>query len=337
MLANAPGGISGQVSKAWKQATDPAISGPSNSPGAPDRDLVRASPLLARGDEGARRRPRGSAPARASYGTLRLRYRLDGRQVQHAHGYVVQTLSDLGWVGLALSLLAAGAWLTSAARTVGIRRRDRGLPWDAERVGLASLAVVAIVFGVHSAIDWTWFVPGNVAARAAVRGLGRVTRDAARARRRPRAAEPRGAAPGAASARAAVVTLLGLVARLERLQPVRADHAQAASLERLDQGELPAAASIARIAHDRNPLVGRPAVRPRGDRAGRAARTTRPSARSTRRSTSSPRTRRRGASSARSSSTRRRPEGRAALVPDRLLPRSALQAEHDRHRRRLAR
>ena len=43
-----------------------------------------------------------------------------------------------------------------------MRRRDRGLPWDAERVGLATLAAVALVFGLHSAIDWTWFVPGNV-------------------------------------------------------------------------------------------------------------------------------------------------------------------------------
>ena len=47
----------------------------------------------------------------------------------------------------------AGAGGDAAARC--------GLPWDAERVGLATLAVVVIVFGVHSAIDWTWYVPGN--------------------------------------------------------------------------------------------------------------------------------------------------------------------------------
>ena len=97
-----------------------------------------------------------------AYGTLRLRYRLDGRQVRHAHGYVVQTLADLGWVGLGLSLIAAFTWLGTVARTLGIRRRDRGLPWDAERVGLTSIAAVAVVFGLHSAWDWTWFVPGNV-------------------------------------------------------------------------------------------------------------------------------------------------------------------------------
>ena len=32
LLATAPGGIDGQVSKAWKQATDPAAALPDNSP-----------------------------------------------------------------------------------------------------------------------------------------------------------------------------------------------------------------------------------------------------------------------------------------------------------------
>ena len=52
-------------------------------------------------------------------------------------------------------------WGWAAARTIGMRRRDRGLPWDAERVGMAALVAVALVFGVHSAVDWTWFVPAN--------------------------------------------------------------------------------------------------------------------------------------------------------------------------------
>ncbi len=72
-----------------------------------------------------------------------------------------QTLADLGWAGLGLSLLALFLWGWAAARTIGMRRRDRGLPWDAERVGMATLVAVALVFGVHSAVDWTWFVPAN--------------------------------------------------------------------------------------------------------------------------------------------------------------------------------
>jgi hypothetical protein len=98
-----------------------------------------------------------------SYATARTRYRTNGDLiVRHAHGYFVQTLSDLGWVGLGLALLTGLAWVLTAARTLGMRRRDRGLPFDAERVALWTMATGVVIFGIHSAIDWTWFVPGNV-------------------------------------------------------------------------------------------------------------------------------------------------------------------------------
>ena len=98
-----------------------------------------------------------------SYATIRTRYRTNGDLiVRHAHGYFVQTLSDLGWVGVGLTLLTGLVWVLTAARALGARARDRGLPFDAERVGLWTMAAGVVVFGVHSAIDWTWFVPGNV-------------------------------------------------------------------------------------------------------------------------------------------------------------------------------
>ncbi len=143
------------------------------------------------------RRRRGSAPAPARYATIRTRFRTDALAVRHAHGYVVQTLADLGWAGLAASLLAAIAWLAAAARATGVHRRARGLPWDAERVGMVTLAVVVVIFGIHSAIDWTWFVPANAGVGDAVRGLGcrpRAAAGTARAPRRRRAAARRLAA-----------------------------------------------------------------------------------------------------------------------------------------------
>ncbi len=256
MLANAPGGISGQVSKVWTQITDPAVSGPTNSP----ERLTETSSGRARYWREAMR-VHSQAPVlgtgAGAYGTLRLRYRLDARQVRHAHGYVVQTLSDLGWVGLGLSLLATFAWLGTTARTLGIRRRDRGLPWDAERVGLASLAAVAVVFGLHSAIDWTWFVPGNVLPALLCAGFV-VSRATLRERlsgdygeREPRHVRLR-------AGLAAFVLVLGLIAAWSALQPLRAAHAQDAAAERVDRGELKAAVSIAQIAHDRNPLSADP-------------------------------------------------------------------------------
>jgi tetratricopeptide (TPR) repeat protein len=62
-------------------------------------------------------------------------------------------------MGVSLALLAA--WLAAAARTVGLWGPGRRVPWTPERVGMATLFSVCIVFGVHSFIDWTWFVPGN--------------------------------------------------------------------------------------------------------------------------------------------------------------------------------
>lgn len=273
MLANAPGGIDGQVSKAWKQATDPAATAPQNTP----QRLTATSSARAKYWSEAMK-IHAEAPwtgtGAGSYGNMRLRYRTDERRAEHAHGYVVQVMADLGWIGLALSLLAAGAWLVTAARAIGARRKDKGLPWDAQRVGIATLAISVVVFGVHSAIDWTWFVPANalpalicagwVAAQPTLRERFGVPLPAAEPRgpllalRRRWLApmpEPEARTPFPARAGlAAVVLVAALVAAWSAMQPIRSIHAQDAAFVRLEAGQYPQAASIARIAHDRNPL-----------------------------------------------------------------------------------
>ena len=190
-LASAPGGVDGQVSKAWNQLTNPNASTPDNSPGR----FTEASSVRARyWDEAFK--VHGLSPAvgtgAGAYATVRNRFRTGRLYVRHAHGYVPQTLADLGWVGLGLSLLALCLWALGRRRCViGLRRRDRGLPWDAERVGMVTLAAIALVFGVHSAVDWTWFVPAQRADRPGRRGVGRGAAVAAhphaggRARRSP--------------------------------------------------------------------------------------------------------------------------------------------------------
>ncbi|HWT22079.1 MAG TPA: O-antigen ligase family protein, partial [Solirubrobacteraceae bacterium] len=161
-LASSPGGIDGQLRNAWSRATDPEANTPANTPAR----LTATSSVRARYWEEAfdvhATEPWLGAGAGA-YGTARTRFRTGKLYVRHAHGYVPQTLADLGWAGMALSLLTLGLWGWTAARATGLRRRDRGLPWDAERVGLVTLGSVAVVFGVSSALDWTWFVPANAA------------------------------------------------------------------------------------------------------------------------------------------------------------------------------
>jgi hypothetical protein len=256
MLANAPGGITGQVSKAYHRAVDPSASTPSNTPAR----LAETSSVRSRYWREALK-VHAEAPwlgtGAGSFGTLRLRFRSDTTTVQHAHGYVVQTLADLGWIGLGLSLLATIAWLVVAARASGLARSARGLPWDAERVGIAALAVVAIVFGVHSAIDWTWFAPGNAVPALICAGFV-----AARGPLRERLGAPAREhdTPLGVLRPAAAVVVLGFaaIASWAALQPVRSAHAEDAAFARLGKGQLAAAASIAQIAHERDPLATDP-------------------------------------------------------------------------------
>jgi O-antigen ligase len=123
-----------------------------------------------------------------SYGTASLRYRSEDLEANDAHGFVVQTLADLGLVGLAIVLALLLSWLAAAGRaTHPFNRRwtswrelkrdgwqdigwrpldDRGelveqRAYSPERIGMLSMLCLVVVFGVHSTVDWTWFVPGD--------------------------------------------------------------------------------------------------------------------------------------------------------------------------------
>jgi tetratricopeptide (TPR) repeat protein len=293
-LAAAPGGVGGQVSKAWDQLTNPNARTPANTP---DR-LTATSSVRARYWKEALD-VHATAPwtgvGAGGYATARTRFRTGTLEVRHAHGYVVQTLADLGWLGLAVSLAALVAWALAAAAATGLRRRDRGLPYDAERVGLLTLVAVALVFGVHSTVDWTWFVPGNVVIGLLCAGwvAGRGPLRARLAGAGVTLAPPpdplppyvawqvrlrRRLPPAPRALAAAIVLLVGFAGAWAAFQPVRALHAGNAAIDRFQRGELDAALSIAEIGTRRNPLAVEPLWElafvqdARGDR-GAAART----------------------------------------------------------------
>jgi O-Antigen ligase len=185
-LAHSSRGFTGTIAHAVDTLTNPNAKPPSNTPGrltavASVRarywkqavQVFEANPAIGAGADG--------------YETASLRYRAAPLDVKHAHGFVVQTMSGLGAVGLALSLAlllswmaAAGrathplnrrftgwrAWLSRSGERPGWRRIDaRTEPeltrYTPERIGLLSMLCLVVCFGVHSFVDWTWYVPGD--------------------------------------------------------------------------------------------------------------------------------------------------------------------------------
>ncbi|HUH80520.1 MAG TPA: O-antigen ligase family protein [Solirubrobacteraceae bacterium] len=158
-LAASHRGLTGSVSHAVSAVTNPNAKPPPNTPGrltavASVRarywkealQVFGAHPALGAGAEG--------------YATARLRYRKATLVVVHAHGFVVQTLADLGIVGLLVALALLGSWIVEARRsTMPLNRPPRA--YTPERVGLLTMLCIVVVFGAHSLIDWTWYIPGN--------------------------------------------------------------------------------------------------------------------------------------------------------------------------------
>src|SRR6185437_11542185 len=42
--------------------------------------------------------------------------------------------------------------------------------YSPERIGLLTMLAMVVLFGIHSAVDWTWYVPGNAIAALACAG-----------------------------------------------------------------------------------------------------------------------------------------------------------------------
>jgi O-antigen ligase len=176
LLAASHRGLFGSISHTVSTLTNPNAPVPANGPGRLTAigsvrarywnealEIFRDHPLLGVGAEG--------------YETARLRYRTAILDVGQAHGFIVQTLADLGLVGLLAVLALFGSWLTAAGRaTHPFNRRWGGWRWrplpgsspervySAERVGLLTMVCLVATFGIHSFVDWTWYVPGVACA-----------------------------------------------------------------------------------------------------------------------------------------------------------------------------
>lgn len=173
-LASTKRGLTGTVSHDLSSLTNPNAPVPKNTPGRLTAigsvrarywnealEIFKAHPALGAGAAG--------------YETARLRYRAQPLDVRQAHGYVVQTLADLGIVGLAITLALLVAWMLAAGRPTHpfnrrwtVRRSPPSVDWrhapvayTPERIGMLTMLCVVVAFGVHSFADWTWYVPGD--------------------------------------------------------------------------------------------------------------------------------------------------------------------------------
>ena len=206
-----------------------------------------------------------------TFATARLRYRTDPSFTRHAHGFVPQTLADLGIVGVALTTALLLAWIVAALRTTALYprrlpfRRGDGEPlprrdWTPDRSALVALGLMAVVFGLQSGIDWTWFVPGPAAMAFVAAGFV--------AGRGPAAALPedgaldlrepfRNPSPPRLLAASAVL-LAALLTAWAVWQPLAADRQTTDALELAEGGDPDAALEEARDAADTNPLSAEP-------------------------------------------------------------------------------
>ena len=196
-----------------------------------------------------------------SFGIARLEFRSDFRTAKHAHGFVAQTLADLGVLGATAALALLVLWLAAALRSTGfIPRRGPRPEWTGERMALVALALCAVGFGAQSTLDWTWFVPGPAVTALVAAGFV-----AGRGPLSPAGAPPRAAGrpPGEPDSRTrllgtAAVVLTVALAALVTWQPERAARANDRVLESLEQDDLDAAARDARRAREISPHSSEP-------------------------------------------------------------------------------
>jgi tetratricopeptide (TPR) repeat protein len=177
-----------------------------------------------------------------------------------------------------LALLAA--WMAAAGRATGmVVRRSRlsrpgfwDLPFGPERVGLLSMYALVVVYGVHSLVDWSWFIPGPTAIAVLAAGwlAGRGGRTAwsewlAQAPAVVTAGSVRARLQAALrdrwrTALAAVCLAIALMVAWSSWQPLRAVHVGDDSLALLGEGKIDAALKTAERAHRIDPLSIEPLI-----------------------------------------------------------------------------
>ena len=266
-LAFTDRGVTGTISDRWHELTTADSATIQNRPSRLVETANVRTIYWRRAIDVWKEHPVAGAGA-GSFAEAQLRFRREPANAKHAHGYVLQTMADLGLIGLVLSLVALGAWLVGVRDVLDLRRGrvfDARAEWGPERIGLATLAAVVVVFGVHSALDWTWFVPALAVTGLFSAGwvVGRGPLTSLSAGRLPSLAAVHPALPGGGRLRGRVAVALGLAAlavitALAATQPWRASQKGDDALSLAEAQDYPAAERRANEAKDLNPLSVEP-------------------------------------------------------------------------------
>ena len=288
-LAHSHRGFTGSISHAVDSLTNPNAKPPSNTA---DRLTAVASVRARYWKEAIQvfEAHPGLGAGGLGYHTARLRYRTVTIDVHHAHGFIVQTLADLGLVGLLTALALLACWMAAAGRaTHPLNRQWTGWrelrarriprwrrvsrPYTAERVALLTMLCMVVAFGAHSFVDWTWYVPGNACVALLfagwLAGRGPLSRAAARRGASAEEGEDARSSSGAWTpprrlpsprelgrtrvAVAVAVIAAVLLAAWSQWQPQRSEDARQQALALLASNR-PAALEAAQRAVDRDPL-----------------------------------------------------------------------------------
>lgn len=182
-LARSHRGLSGEISHLWQTLTN-TNGGASNQPGRLAQLSNSRPHYWSLAIKVGSHHPVAGAGA-LGFATAQLRYatgpawKVDLDTATHAHSYVMETFADFGAIGLAISLALFITWAVATARTFEwpgprrsppVTRPPPSSDVSIERTGLLALLTIVVTFGVHSLIDWTWFIPGTAVAALACAG-----------------------------------------------------------------------------------------------------------------------------------------------------------------------
>ena len=253
-------GLTGQISHAWDTLTSSSLKAQPTNSAARLASLGNSRSIYWREGLKVGEHALLAGVGAGGFDTARTRYSDTSLPVAHAHSYLIETFADFGLIGVAVSLALLAAWALACRRTLAVPRGgDERARYAPERAGLFTLFAVAVIFGVSSLIDWTWFVPGVavpalvaagwLAGRGPITGAGPAAAPAGGERARSRLAFTPGRSAGAIG-----IAVAALIAAFFVWQPLHSSDSFGAAITAMTRGDAGAALADARTAADSDPV-----------------------------------------------------------------------------------